>query len=410
MQKLNIQKDKNYVIRGDCLEWLDHIPSESVDMCYIYPPFFSNATYELIWGNGWEKSSFEDRFKTVRHYADWMKDRFEKINKCLKNTGSIFVHCDHRANYKLREKLDEVFGEENFINEIIWSYRTGGNSPRYFARKHDTIFWYSKTKDKHTYNLIKEKSYLSHKYGFSNIKIFEDEKGLFRLVIPRSIFDIEAVRGNNPESINYKTQKPEALLKKILECSTHENDTVLDCFGGGGTTASVCSQLNRRYIIGDVSPVACRVTIDRLAKLESYPVYPNELRTEKEWKDLDGHLFAEKICMYLGWKCNPKKSNDRGVDGWNKLGEPIQIKNHSKPVGEKVIKELAMTVKLANKNRGLIIAWELSNNAFDAIARLRSKKIFIDFKKVKDILNGILISYDQKEELERLFDPYREAA
>ena len=243
--ELNIKKDKNYVIFGDCLDWLDQIPKESVDMCYIDPPFFSNATYEKIWGNGWERRCFEDRFKTVNHYAKWMEDRVIKIKKCLKSTGSIFLHCDHRANYKLRTVLDKIFNKDNFINELIWSYRTGGNSPRYFARKHDTIFWYSKEKNKHKYNLIKEKSYLSHKYGFSNIEILKDERGFYRMTNPRDVFEIEAIRGNHPQSINYKTQKPEALLKRIIECSTNEGDTVLDCFGGGGTTASVCSQLKQ---------------------------------------------------------------------------------------------------------------------------------------------------------------------
>ena len=393
MVKLKIDEDKDYVICGDCLDWLDHIPKGSVNMCYIDPPFFSNRTYEIIWKNGWESRCFEDRFKTINHYSDWMEERIKKIKKCLKPNGTIFVHCDYRANYKLRAVLNDIFGEDNFINEIIWSYKTGGTSSKYFARKHDTIFWYSKNKQ-YTYNLIKERSYLSHKYGFSNITTYEDDKGLYRMVYPRDIFDIDAIRGNQPGSIKYKTQKPEALLKKIIQCSTNENDTVLDCFSGGGTTASVCKQLKqkRRFITGDVSPVACRVTMDRLAKLGSKPEYPNELRTKQEWIDLDGHEFARKVCEYIGWKCNPKKSRDRGVDAWNSEGEPIQIKNRTNPVGENVIKELASTVMMKKKKRGLIVTWKLSKLAYDAIAVLKKTKgIHIDFRCAEDILESIII-------------------
>ncbi len=430
--KLNIRKDKNYVIFGDCLDWLDQIPEKSVDICYIDPPFFTNKNYEIIWGNGWEKRCYEDRFKTVNHYSEWMKERIEKIKECLKPTGSIFVHCDYRANYKLRDVLNKVFGENNFINEIIWCYDVGGRSRKRFARKHDTIFWYSKTnKYKHSFDDVK----IPMKSGKSSFggRLCKDEDGReYRLVygtkdskgktryykyyldqgkVPEDWWtQINSIQSGDKERVGYNTQKPKKLLKRIVLCSTERGDTVLDCFGGGGTTAYVSNQLGRRYITGDVSPVACRVIMDRLAKVKSYPEYPNELRTEQEWRDLDGHEFAEKICMYLGWKCNPKKSNDRGIDGWNKNGEPIQIKNHSKPVGETVIKELASTILQAEKKRGLIVAWELSNNAYDSIAILKNKGIFIEHKTVKDILSSIIIPSDKKLELEQLYEPYKEAA
>jgi hypothetical protein len=113
------------------LEWLNWIPDESVQTCYIDPPFFSNANYEKIWGNGWEVASFKDRFAGgIEHYIAWIKERIILIHKKLKKTGVIFLHCDWHASHRLRVLLDEVFGEENFVNEIVTlEYKDSLNMP-----------------------------------------------------------------------------------------------------------------------------------------------------------------------------------------------------------------------------------------------------------------------------------------
>lgn len=249
----------NIIFQGDCLYWLPLIKDSTVDMCYIDPPY-NTGRNDLGYFDAWPSNS---------SYIEWMTPRIKEIHKKLKPTGTIFLHCDWHANHRLRLLLDEVFGETNFINEIIWSYKTGGMSKRWLGRKHDTIYFYSKTSN-YKFNLRKEKSYLQHKYGFSNVEIFEDDKGPYTLVGMRDCFDIAALRGNQPEVIGYKTQKPEELISRLIDISTDKGDTVLDCFSGGFTTAKVCADLNRKFICGDVSPVACKIGEKRLNRANFY--------------------------------------------------------------------------------------------------------------------------------------------
>ena len=168
-RKLKINLEENSVVVGDCIEWLKHVPSKSVDMCYIDPPFFSNKTYEILWGNGYERRCFEDRFKGgIKTYIVWMEERVREIHRVLKDTGSIFLHCDWRASHRLRVMLDDVFGERNFVNEIVWCYTGPSNTKRYFPKKHDTIFWYSKSQ-KFIFNLDSARvPYVKIKTGKTN--------------------------------------------------------------------------------------------------------------------------------------------------------------------------------------------------------------------------------------------------
>ncbi len=391
--------EANQIVWGDCLDWLDFVEKGTVDVCYIDPPFFSNKKYEIIWGNGYELRSFGDRWKGgIEVYIKWMQERVIKIHEALKPTGSIFLHCDWRASHRLRFMLDEVFGKENFVNEIIWSYKTGGVSKNWFGRKHDNIYFYSKNGTP-TFNLQKEKSYLPHKYGFKNIKIKKDNIGYYRDVYMRDVFDIPALRGNQPETIEYNTQKPEKLLERIIKASTNEGDLVLDCFGGGGTTAAVASKLNREFIIGDVSPVACRVIAYRLnQRVDPKPDYDffNIPKSKKEWLAIDGHTFAERICEFMGWKCNPKKSNDQGIKGWaeNKKGQkiPIQIKNQEKAISRADIQKFVGA--MSHSKEGLFVSWDFSKPAEEYLIKEAEKqyKKEIRFIKVGDeILQDILV-------------------
>jgi len=265
---MQLDLNKNYIIQGDNLEWLNWIPDNSIDLCYIDPPFFTNKDY----------GEFKDKFKDIKEYIDWMRSRIELIHKKLKQTGSIFLHCDWHASHRLRCLLDYVFGAKNFVNEIVWSFRTGGNTIKYMSRKHQNIFWYSKTKGSHRYNLKKEKNYIAdtmaepetntgRRLGINRDHNCEfcgnDPGGKYKIVNLRDVWEIEfstvAV-----ERIGYPTQKPEALIKRIVECASNPGDVILDCFSGGGTTAKVCADLNRKFIVGDVSSKAIEITNKRL--------------------------------------------------------------------------------------------------------------------------------------------------
>jgi DNA modification methylase len=132
----------NQLILGDCLEVLKTLASDSVDLIYLDPPFFSNRNYEVIWGDKGEVRSFEDRWSGgVDHYIAWLKERVVEMHRVLKPTGSIFLHCDWHANAYIRVFiLDKIFGEENLRNEIIWKRANAkGLSFTHYAQNHDTL-------------------------------------------------------------------------------------------------------------------------------------------------------------------------------------------------------------------------------------------------------------------------------
>ncbi|GAI73363.1 unnamed protein product, partial [marine sediment metagenome] len=144
---------KNILYCGDNLEILATMDKESVDLIYIDPPFFSNRYYEIIWGDEAEIRSFEDRWEGgINVYVDWMKERVMELHRVLKPTGSMYLHCDWHAGHYLKVMCDEIFGTNNFRNEIIWCYRGAGYPKKDFGRRHDTILRYSKADD-YTFNL-----------------------------------------------------------------------------------------------------------------------------------------------------------------------------------------------------------------------------------------------------------------
>ncbi|MDR3131269.1 MAG: site-specific DNA-methyltransferase, partial [Treponema sp.] len=136
----------NKLILGDNLEILKGMEAETVDLVYLDPPFFSNRNYEVIWGDAGEVRSFQDRWSGgVEHYIAWLKERVAELHRVLKPSGSLYLHCDWHADAYIRVHiLDKLFGMENFINQIIWCYETGGRSNSFFPKKHDTIFIYAK--------------------------------------------------------------------------------------------------------------------------------------------------------------------------------------------------------------------------------------------------------------------------
>lgn len=253
--KLKLDLSQNNLICGDCKDWLPFIPSNSVDLIYIDPPFFSNKNYEVIWGNGFELRSFGDRWKGgIAHYTGWMRPHIIESHRVLKNTGSILLHCDWHANHHLRLLLDEVFGEKNFVNEIIWCYDVGGRSSRRFGRKHDTILFFSKTK-KYFFNVEGAKSFGKKRKTGTHSKggrLGKDENGrpyqdkivkltgkIYRYYLDENKIpedwwsEINSIQSGDKERIGYKTQKPEALIERIIKACSSKNSIILDFFGGG---------------------------------------------------------------------------------------------------------------------------------------------------------------------------------
>jgi DNA modification methylase len=401
----------------------------------------------------------------IEQYIAWLKERVEDMYRILKPTGSIFLHCDWHADAYIRvEILDKIFGMNNFLNEITWKRTTTHNDSKqgakHFGRIQDKLFFYAKNikefvfypqfeKYKSDYigqsynksdsdgrrfkatdlsaakpggdTLYEWKGILPPKgrywaYSKKNMEEFEEQNLIYYSETGKpylkqyldempgnSIDDFweNCVFRNKAERIGYPTQKPEALLERILKCSTDEGDSVLDPFVGGGTTVAVADKLNREWIGIDQSVQAIKVT---------------ELRLDKQ-RDLFSALFTVQLHKYdydtlryknafefelwivqqFGGISNTKQRSDLGLDGKMPDNTPIQVKR-SDNIGRNVIDNFLSAVKRADKKLydkniknkkpiGYIIAFSFGKGAVEEIARLKNKEnIIIELVKVEDIV------------------------
>ncbi len=268
----------NKVYLGDNLEVLRTLKSESIDLIYIDPPFFSGRNYNVIWGDTNEVRTFGDIWEGgITSYLIWLNARLWEMRRVLKKTGSIYVHCDWHASHYIKTEMDKIFGYDSFRTELIWSYRKWGNGNRGFLRNNDSIFYYAKSSG-HIFNkqYVELSARTLHDYKGIKLKDFVTEDGT---VVKRqtekesegapmpSVWQIGYIHGSAKEKIGYPTQKPEELLERIIKASSNEGDVVADFFCGGGTTLAVAQRLGRKFLGCDSSRVAVSVTLDRLVKL-----------------------------------------------------------------------------------------------------------------------------------------------
>jgi DNA modification methylase len=295
----------NRLFFGDNLHIMRQLPSKSIDLIYIDPPFFSGRNYNVIFGDKNEVRSFSDIWEGgMPGYLIWLNARLYEMKRLLKDTGSIFVHLDWHASHYVKVEMDKIFGMENFRNEIVWCYKTRPQSKRYFGRKHDTILFYSKS-DMYTFNwedvvrplsdatvikykLIDEngRRYRLQGRGItgSPIRSAKDVSSHWEETHPELVVrdyldektgvaledwwgDIDILNQVALERIGYPTQKPALLLERIVKAATNAEDIVADFFCGGGTTPAVAQRLNRRWIACDQSRIAVAITADRISRV-----------------------------------------------------------------------------------------------------------------------------------------------
>jgi DNA modification methylase len=276
---------------GDNLYVLRNMPSESVDLIYIDPPFFSKRDYVQIWGDDNEIRSFQDIFEDgMFSYLTWLNARLWEMKRVLKNTGSIYVHCDWHASHYIKAEMDKIFGYSNFRNEIIWYYPSGGGRTKVtFNRKHDSLLWYSKT-DNYKYLIdnirvsYKETSMYS-KYGTVHHGTGKEYKpDVSSGKNPDDTWEMNILNPTAHERIGYPTQKPLEVVQRIIDAHSEPGDVVADFFMGGGTFGAAA--LGQRTEIGaplsgtkyyydkprtfigcDISRVATSVTFNRLTEV-----------------------------------------------------------------------------------------------------------------------------------------------
>ncbi len=257
--------------------------SESIDLIYIDPPFFTgNGGFHRVFKERMtgqviaESRAYRDDWEGLDAYLQYLYERFFLMKELLSPHGSLFVHCDWHAGHYLKVILDEIFGYRNFRNEIAWCYTGAGQTPRYFPRKHDTIFWYVKNTNFYTFNVeavrvpYKKSNLAAGRTSFAGRKSDQylrklDSRGK---IIEDWWADIATIGYSHSEITGFTTQKPEALLERIIRACTNEGDLVADFFCGSGTTPVVAEKLDRRWIACDLSSIAIHATFKRLLSLE----------------------------------------------------------------------------------------------------------------------------------------------
>ena len=240
------------------LQFLKNMPDGLVDLVYIDPPFFTQRDFLSKKG----KTQFQDKWDSLEDFVTYIIKRCVEIHRVLKETGIFCIHVDYRTVHYLKVELDKIFGYENFINEIIWSYKSGGAGKKRFSNKHDTILVYSKSNN-YTFNIQKEKSYnrgLS-KYGYVKekpIPEFKDNIGWHTIINMKDIWKIHTLGTCNNERNGYATQKPLKLLLRIIKSFSNPGDLVADFFVGSGTTLIAAHHLKRHWLGVDNSDEAIK--------------------------------------------------------------------------------------------------------------------------------------------------------
>jgi DNA modification methylase len=356
---------------GDNHSRLAAIPTESVDLIYLDPPFFSNRQYEVIWGDEAEVRSFEDRWDGgIQHYIGWMRQRVFEMHRVLKPTGSIYLHCDWHASHYLKIMLDEIFGMRNFQNEFIWHYGGGGASKKRWGRKHDTLLFYSKGRS-WTFNVDDVR--VPHKWTSGQRRADGSERNQAGKIAD----DVWSHHGVMPwasERLGYPTQKPEALLERVILASSNPGDVVLDPFCGCGTSVAVAERLRRQWIGIDISPTAVRLMERRLQKSTAgrcSPVVVGLPTTADDLRALKPFEFQNWVIQQFFGTASPRKSGDMGIDGYTFLvQDPVQVKQ-SDSVGRNVVDNFETAMRRAGRQKGYIVGFSFSRGAKEEVARAR---------------------------------------
>lgn len=255
---------------SDNLPFMQRLADCCCDLIYIDPPFNSQRRLR---SPSRPAADFDDRHEgRLAGYLDFMRPRLAEMRRLLSSRGTLYVHVDWRAVHHLRIELDALFGEDHFLNEIIWSYRSGGRPGRWFFRKHDNILVYARHPGRHTFNVIREGAYrtrdMQHDEQGRPYKSTKKGRIYFHPEGPAlgDVWDMPILSTVSLERTAYPTQKPLALLERIITASSNPGDVVADFFCGSGTTLVAAQRLGRRGLGCDISDEAVRVTRDRLRR------------------------------------------------------------------------------------------------------------------------------------------------
>ena len=382
--------EPNRLLWGDNLHVMRQLPNDSIDLIYIDPPFFSGRQYNVLFGDQNELRSFSDIWEGgMPGYVIWLNARLYEMKRLLKKTGSIYVHCDWHASHYIKVEMDKIFGYGNFRNEVVWCYRGGGVPANAYARKHDTLLLYVNGGQTVFHKQYVPYSEASEKLVSSRggVSIDGKERDLARgAAMPDWWTDVNSLQTWSRERIGYPTQKPEALLERVIVASSNEGGIVADFFSGGGTTAAVAQRLGRRWIACDQSRVAVAITADRVTrqveertgKLFALPDF-----TVEHWGVYEAKRLAEappgQFRAFV-LRCFGAQTDDRddGIHGYKGavpvwVGEPDQGHSVTAADVQAYANAIRKTLRYRQDNLrdGFMLAWAFRPDATEAADRLR---------------------------------------
>ncbi len=328
----------NKLFNDDCFNVEKYLAPESIDLIYLDPPFFTQRIQTQRSRDGMRHFSFKDIWESDDEYSNYIYQRLVKLKSLLKDTGSIFFHCDKSASHIVRLMLDSIFGEANFRSEIIWYFKRWSNSKKGLLPAHQTIFFYSRTSD-FKFNKLMQAYSLSTNVDQIMQKRARDSRGKSvyardeneqiissgaKKGVPLSdVWEIPFLNPKAKERIGYPTQKPVLLLDRIIELTTSQGDLVLDPFCGSGTTLVSANHLGRNSIGFDISKEAITICKERLKKpviTASYLMKNGRESYQQHSKEATEHL--------AGIEYVPVQRNS-GIDGLLKNeinGNPVFIR------------------------------------------------------------------------------------
>jgi DNA modification methylase len=395
----------NRLFFGDNLHVMRQLPSNSIDLIYIDPPFFSGRHYNVIFGDRNEVRSFSDIWEGgMPGYLVWLNARVYEMKRLLKPTGSIFVHLDHHAAHYVKVELDKIFGADNFRAEIVWPAGAGARSRKQFSMKHYNIYHYTKgsswyfdsedpivrkpykdiTLKMHFKNVDEHgRRYRVQRKGGKDYVTYED-KGM----VCDSVWDdINAQDATSPimgERIGYETQKPEKLLQRIIVSSCPKDGIVADFCVGGGTTPAVAQRLDRRWIGCDQSRIAVAITADRVTKVVQEQIgglFPVPDFTVEHWGVYEAPKlerysetrFREFVVRAFGGRPESVSPAIHGV----RYGVPLYVGEPSRRsrIGKEDVARFAKAVYEERRaNHGAMLAWNFGPDARKAAEILAARE------------------------------------
>lgn len=372
----------NEVIHGDCLDVMKEMADKSVDLIYLDPPFFTKRKHSLSSRDRSSHYSFDDLWACHKTYADFMFSRLFEARRILKDSGTIFIHCDKTANHILRLIGEDIFGEENFLSEIIWSYKRWSNSANNLTPNHQNILFFSKS-DNYKFNkiftdysettnidqILQKRSRDEHNKSIyareqdGSVVSSDEKKG----VPLADVWEIPFLNPKAKERTGYPTQKPILLLDRIIEIATDEGDIVLDPFCGSGTTLVAAKLKGRRYIGIDISIEAIELTKSRLE---------TPVKTESELLNKGRFSYVnadQKSLAILTGLCMLPVQRNAGIDAIlkrNYLSKPVPIRVQRE---HETLSEAAAKLASAAKKKGALVAFLVATNKTNELIEFETK-------------------------------------